>query len=270
MAIFDWLTGRRRRRELPEYSLLRAAPGQALPDGLTREESAETLEVRRIAIEDDLRRTRLGPEAEAPCFFTLVDARGSGVVTMPPQNGGGPCVPVFSTPFRATDYKDTWLTPGPTFHSLVSTAAQLSGMLRALQGAGIATIALDCCPRCAAVAVTDIASLQTPGAVLSLWAIFKSTEMARLELYLSYALRSARAGQLEEARTVALATVSHVNLEDPRVHLLLGELGVALGDRTLVQEAHIHLRFFKHEGWEQTLAMLEKSGQPRFEGSEQS
>jgi hypothetical protein len=87
-------------------------------------------------------------------------------------------------------------------------------------------------------------------------------------LYFAYALRSARAGQLEVARDVALEAVGHVSLEDPRPHLLLGELAVALRDRTLLQEAQAFLRFFKHERWGQKLARAVQSGQALFEDGE--
>lgn len=105
--------------------------------------------------------------------------------------------------------------------------------------------------------------------MLALWAIHKATEIARLQLYCAYALRSARAGQLEAARDVALEAVGHVSSEDPRPHLLLGELAVALGDRTLLQEAQMFLRFFKHEPWEQRLSVAEQAGQALFENCEE-
>ena len=104
--------------------------------------------------------------------------------------------------------------------------------------------------------------------MLVLWTIHKATELARLELYFAYALKAARTGQLEAARDVALEAVGHVTLEDPRAHLLLGELAVMLHDRPLLQEARTFLRFLKHERWEQKLAMVAESGQARFESYE--
>jgi len=52
-----------------------------------------------------------------------------------------------------------------------------------------------------------------------------------------------------------------VNPEDPRPHLLLGELGVSLGDRTLLQEAQECLRFFNHDPWKRRLDHMVRSGQ---------
>jgi hypothetical protein len=183
-------------------------------------------------------------------------------------DGGRQCLPVFSTPFRGADYKQVLLSAGPPVQYLASTAAHLFRMLRDVEKAGIEAVTLDRCPRCSTFTVTISGSLKTPGDVLVLWAIHKATEMARLELYFAYALRSARAGQLEVARDVALEAVGHVSLEDPRPHLLLGELAVALRDRTLLQEAQTFLRFFKHERWGQKLARAVQSGQALFEDGE--
>lgn len=68
------------------------------------------------------------------------------------------------------------------------------------------------------------------GDTLNIWAVFKSTELARADLYIEFALIEARAGWLEVAREVALEPVDHVTLENPRPHLLLGLVGVKLGD----------------------------------------
>jgi hypothetical protein len=86
-----------------------------------------------------------------------------------------------------------------------------------------------------------------------------------LDLYFAYALQLARAGHLETARDVALETVGHVSLEDPRPHLLLGELGVALGERTLIDEAQEFLRFLKQNAWERNLAEIVRTGRPTFQ-----
>jgi hypothetical protein len=266
--MLEWLTGRKNRRELPEYSHLRAVPTRALPSDLAHEESGEVFGSRRMAIEEGLRRTHLDPEGDTPRFTALIVPGGKGVVTIPMPDSGRQCLPVFSTPFRAADYRQALLTAGPPVQYLASTAAQLYGMLRDVEEAGIETVTLDRCPRCSIFTVTGIRSLKTPGDLLVLWAIHKATETARLELYFAYALRSARAGQLEAARDVALEAVGHVSLEDPRPHLLLGELAVALDDRTLLQDAQRFLRFFKHEPWEQKLAVAVQSGETLFEDCE--
>ena len=86
----------------------------------------------------------------------------------------------------------------------------------------------------------------------------------RTELYLAYALDAARASRLEEARDVALSAVGHVSLEDRRLRLLLGQLAVALGDRTLLREAKAFLRFLNLSAWERMLEEVEQAGSPDF------
>lgn len=102
---------------------------------------------------------------------------------------------------------------------------------------GVKSLTIDRCPRCSIFVATEISGLQWAQDLLNVWAIHKATELARLDLYFAYALKSARAGQLAAARDVALEIVGHVSLEDPRPHLFLGELGVALGEPALVNEA---------------------------------
>ena len=114
-------------------------------------------------------------------------------------------------------------------------------------------------------AATAIRSLKTPADLGVLWTIHKASEMARLELYVAHALRSARAGQLEAARDVALESVGHVSLEDPRPHLLLGRLAVVLRDRTLLEEARRFLAYFNHESSARKLALTVESGHALFE-----
>jgi hypothetical protein len=98
-----------------------------------------------------------------------------------------------------------------------------------------------------------MSAMKTADDVVTVWCIHKATELARADLYFGYAQESARAGRLEIARDVALETVGHVSLEDPRAHLLLGEVAVALRDRKLLREAKAFLRFLHLDRWERKL-----------------
>ena len=64
---------------------------------------------------------------------------------------------------------------------------------------------------------------------------------------------------------MALETIGHVTVEDPRPHLLLGQLGVGLRDRRLVREAKAFLRFLKFDELERKLDDVARSGSPDFE-----
>jgi hypothetical protein len=104
--------------------------------------------------------------------------------------------------------------------------------------------------------------------IVALWAIHKATELARAELYFEYASWSARGGRLEIARDVALEAVGHVTWEDPHLHLLLGQIAISLGDRTLLRETRAFLRFFKLVPWERKLDEIQRSGSLDFTRSE--
>jgi hypothetical protein len=137
-------------------------------------------------------------------------------------------------------------------------------MLCDLEAAGVKRFTLDRCPRCEIFTVIGSGSVKTADDLLTLWAISKAMELTRADLYFAFALDSAHSGQLEVARSVALETIGHVTLEDPRPHLLLGQLGVVLRDRRLVEEARAFLRFLKFDEWEQKLDDVARSGSPDF------
>ncbi len=136
---------------------------------------------------------------------------------------------------------------------------QLAAMLSDLAGTAVEAITIDRCPRCAVFTSFASEQLRSAADLITVWAITKATERARADLYLSYAVNSARAGALERARDVALEAIGHVSLEDPRFHLLLGQIGLALGDPSLLREARAYLRFFKLVPWELKLYQDESS-----------
>lgn len=251
--------------ELPEYSALRSAPTRGLPPDLRQEESGDSFTARRGAIERAMIESDARLRMDLPLFIEMLAGDKGGLLTITLPGTRKPCLPVFTTPFRAADYKRTLLTSEPSIQYLSSTAEQLTRMLHDIQEEGITSLALDRCPRCSLFTIVETSSLKQDQDLLRVRAIHKATELARLELYITYALNSAKEGQLEKARNVALETVGHVNFENPRPHLLLGELGVALGDDGLLREAQEFLRFFKHDSWSQRLTDIARSGQPQFE-----
>jgi hypothetical protein len=262
--MFEWLTGKKTRSEMPGYSRLRAVPTRPLPPDLAQEEAGESFLAKREAVERSIGEPGRRPREDTPLFTGLIPADGRHVISITLPDGGGHCLPVFTTPFRAADYRQTLLATVPGVRYLSSTAPQLLGMIRDVEGVGIQSFTLDRCPRCSIITTIGSSSVKSADDLLVLWTIHKATELARLDLYLDYAMASARAGQLETARDVALETVGHVNPEDPRAHLLLGELGVSLGDRTLLREAQECLRFFNHGPWNRRLDQVVQSGQPNY------
>jgi hypothetical protein len=263
--MLEWLTGNSNRKGLPEYSALRLIPTRGLPPDLAETEKSNAFATSRDNLQIELCKAPRRSLDDEPVFMELLEAGGTGVVTIPLPVNGGLCLLVFSTPLRAFDYVQTLLASGPPVHYLSSSPLQLIQMLRDVEAIGINTLALDRCPRCSIFTNLGTSSLKTSDDLFGIWCIFKATELARANLYYSYALEAARAGRIETARDVALGTIGHVNLEDPRQHLLLGQLAVRLRDRELLREAKAFLQFRKLNRWERKLDQVVQSGSPDFE-----
>jgi hypothetical protein len=200
---------------------------------------------------------------DAPLFISLMRSDRRGIVTMTLPDGRH-CLMAFSHWVRAEDYRGALLVAEPRLGSLVSTPRELLQMLRDIEAAGITCLALDRCPRCPTFCIVPTDSIKTVDDVIRMWSASKSVQHARLELYLSHALNLARTGRFFLARDVALEIVGHVTPDDPRVHLLLGELGVALGLPKLSTEAGHALRLLNYADWEERLRQVVKSKSPAF------
>jgi hypothetical protein len=262
--MFDWIL-HRRKRQLPDYSRLRATPSRQLPPDLREWELAEPFMLRRNASRDDLGGAHR-PADDQPLFTTLLLPGGNGVVTMVLPDQKGRCLLLFSTPLKAADYVQTLISSGGPARYLSSTPLDCQRMISDLANMGAEGYALDRCPRCGVCCVMNSRSIHNAADLLTLWSIQKGGELARADLYFGYALEAARAGALEVARDVALETVGHVSLEDPRLHLLLGQVAVGLRDRRLLAEAKSFLRFLKLDPWERRLDEVEHAGVPDFQG----
>jgi hypothetical protein len=165
-------------------------------------------------------------------------------------------MPVFSSSFRAAEYVRTLLASGPPISYLSSSPLELLAMFRDLKQFGIDEFTLDRCPLCEEFCAVYTASITTTDDVINCWAVFKSIQLARLELFLDYAQEAARAQQFYTARDVLLEAAAHVSVEDPRLHLSLGQVAVAIYDSELLHEAKTFLRFFKLKSWEHKLDLI--------------
>lgn len=264
--MLEWLTGKKKHKEeLPIYSELKSIFTRGLPPELADKEASEVFTSQREEREHELLEPTRRPSNNAPLFTALLRGQDGGVVTINLPDNGGVCLPIFSSPLRAADYLQTLLPAGFSVQYLCSSPLELIALLRDLEEVGVEAFTLDRCPRCETFTSIGSDSVKTADDLLNLWAIFKATELTRADLYFAFALDSARAGQLEVARSVILETIGHITLEDPRPHLLLGQLGVGLGDRRLVEEAKAFLRFLKFDEWARKLDHVARSGSPDFE-----
>jgi hypothetical protein len=104
---------------MPGYSALKANPSRGLPADLTEKEGSPSFSVHCQALQSALLDTRQRPEIDAPLFTELLDP-DSGFVSLNLPNGSR-CVPIFSTPFRAADYRYTLLSRGPRLQYLCTS-----------------------------------------------------------------------------------------------------------------------------------------------------
>jgi hypothetical protein len=260
--MFDWLKWKGSRDQLPEYAAIRKRPNRDMPLELKASEAGETLVAQGEAMRRALRAPPGRPKDDSSLFMVLIPARQAGFVTFPLPDQSM-CLPVFSSFFRAADYKRTVLANGPPAAYRIKPE-QFVAMLRRLRELGINQFTLDRCPRCSVAVVIGSTSVKTADDAMAIWSGARAADLVRLEMYLGHARLFAQADNLEVAREVALETVAHVSPDDPRVHLLLGQIAVALGDRQMLREAKAHLRFLKHDSWEQRLDESVRSGTPDF------
>jgi hypothetical protein len=248
---------------LPDYSRLKTNAGPGLPPDLNARERSDAFTARTMRFQREILDTARRPADDSPLFTALLIADGRPVTISIPE-GGGQCLLVFSTRVHADDYVRTLLASAPRLHYDCSTPLQSVGMLRTLRQVGVDFFVVDLCPRCSVSIAISSDSMRAAADIVKIWGMRKALELAWTELYFDYALEAARSGGLEVARDVALESVGHVTMEDPRPHLLLGQVAVVMGDRTLLLEAKAFLRFFRFTDWERKLDEVERSGSTDF------
>ena len=256
--MFDWLRRRSKNQTLPEYSGAREIPSRGVPSGSSEPEANEVFSARCDSIQRWLCESPRRPQIENPLFVEILTGNSQSVLTIE-QTKDSHCMPVFSSPFRAADYVRTLLASGSPMAYLSSSPLELLAMFRDLRQVGINEFTLDRCPRCETFCAISTASMTTTDDVINCWSIFKSMELARLEQFLDYAQAAARAEQFYTARDALLEAAAHVSVEDPRLHLALGQIALALYDSELLQEAKTFLRFFKLKSWEHRLDQTAQS-----------
>src|SRR5262245_21082914 len=268
---FDRLI-RGHRPELPGYRILKKTPSTPLPTDLASSERNETFRALARARQEELRRPPYKPPADTPLFISILDPRpkeGSkrGLLTIVAPDRKGRCLLLFSSLWRAADYAQVRLSSWGSLHHYLSTTPE--GAVRMLSDCarnGIASFAIDRCPRCTVFAAVKIAADLNANQLVEFWSVSKGYQCVRADLYFEYALQSARDGRLQAARDVALEAVGHVTLEDPRFHLLLGQLALKTRDRHLLREAETFLRALRADVWTRKLDDLKRSRNPDFKG----
>ena len=256
--MLDWLTRRGKNQTMPEYSGAREIPSRGVPSRCSEQEAHEAFGARCDSIQRWLCEPPRRLQDERRYFVALLTENSQSVVTIE-RTSESHCMLVFSSPFRAADYVRTLLATGSPDTYLSSSPLELLAMFGDLRPVGIDEFILDRCPRCEVACAIYTSSLTTTDDVVNCWSIFKSMELARMEEFLKYAQAAARAEQFYTARDVLLEAAAHVSVEDPRLHVAMGQVAVALYDSELLREARSFLRFFKLKSWESRLDQVAHS-----------
>jgi hypothetical protein len=252
-------------RELPTYRALAWTATQALPEALLRREE----EVRATSGDRHVKRLEsvpCRPADDEPLYTALVTGTPPHIGFATAQAAEGPCWLTFTTPLRAAHYRDQ--VPSDTTSRDVGylelTAIEFVRALELARDAGIARFVVDPCAYCPhglAVAGDD---LRRPLDAIAIWAMATAQIELRTHVFMRYALDAAGAARFEEARDVALCAVAHVTADEPHLHLLIGQLGVALGAPSLVREARRCLQFLGRDALASALDDAMRARVPDF------
>lgn len=253
-----------RPRAIPIYSALLEQPMRSVPEGLSERESSPEFQKHRDGWQAKLL-AQPRPADGQPIITSLATPAG-GVVTFAMPDTGAHAALYFSSPARAADYKDAMGIEGEPGQILALTLPGFLQMLRDLEPSAVTAFAFDRCPRCSEVSVIPAHEVTTIEQAWTVRSAYKAREIAREQLYFAYALDAARAGHLDEAREVALQAAGHITLEDPNMHLLIGQLGVALAEPTLTADALTMLKVMKADVHAGKLALISEIGAADFEG----
>jgi hypothetical protein len=262
---------------LPHYSALDQNAKLDVPEALRAAAKSDLLIDRAQELQKRLMSPPNRPPDDQSLFTFFVASEQVGVITYQAPLSGT-CVPVFMAAIDAGEYKRLLLRDIQTRY-MVSSAVQFLKMVRDVEPTGVRTIAFNRCPRFAADSVRlptgvvfnlhdpgMIATrfLQTPSDVIEVWSVHTAKRHALVEVSLAFALKEARAGHLEIARDIALDALGHITLNEPHLHLVLGQAAIGLRDARLFGEARAFLEFLKRPELTAALDRAHAAGVPDF------
>lgn len=239
--LLDLLRGSRPRTPVTPYDpedirAARASASPALPD-FDRESSAAKLADQILSF----LASKEAPGVDDPLFHLAAPRNRSLEVTF---FGGESFLVAFTSLERLNHYRAA--TPGLSRApwTVTLSASDLDEVIPELAHVGLAGFILDPCPYCPATNVLPASALSNPTATLHFWAAERQSRNDLFERFLDKAREALAADRAKEALRIGQHIVTHLDAERPEVHLLLGECGVRLGDKKLVDRKLEILRSF--------------------------
>ncbi len=245
--MLDWIKQRFAADPSPIYTAIKRTPNRDLPAVLIELEQSAQHQADLEVSQARWREAPLRPADDAPLATTIAAPAETAFITLSlPQ---GPCLPLFTSPFRAMDYAAVRLGQKANVPVVVSSAADLVAAAPGLTQSGVVSVAVDICPRCLVAVLVGVESLVSTDRIITLCSVALGTRDARRELYLRDAESRLGWEDRRYAREVALAIVAHVDAEDPRAHWLIGQIAIADRNRGEFREALRFLELLGLPGW---------------------
>jgi hypothetical protein len=243
---------------LPRYTALEKSSIRKDRCNFSDLENSPQMDPLREQFQSELLSPLRCPPEDGPLLMTLLSGP-SGFFTLTHPDSKRPIFLTFSSPIRAGEYARAHGGSLPLRY-LSSSPKQFARILGDLKRSGtLESFALDVCPHCLVCTVIGIDSEFAPKDIIKIWAIHKSGHLARESLYFARANEARARGDFQDARETALHAIQHVTAESPRLHLLLGQVALFLGEKDTFCEARSFLEFLRAEQPLRELLAAEKS-----------
>lgn len=190
-------------------------------------------------------------------LLAIIRLGDSALLCLPGEVENPLCVPFFTSPLRAFHYAHVILGSESDQASVFFVSAdRFLAILRDTIKHEIRSFTVDPGPTCDFAAAVLSSNMKSTSGIYVAWAVYSSTRILAYDIYMTRAKQLLQRGDTEQARDIGLGIIGCTDVDDPSVHLLLGECGLVLGDERLLQDADDFLRFFEPR-WRDSLQRLQ-------------
>lgn len=201
------------------------------------EPSDETSIEPRFENHEHVRKSLLSPEHKPsyndPLIY-LLNIEGKGYYSIIQDDIDGKILLLFTSPHRAVQYaaatRSSEHEPGLVMYSPLEWEHDAEYFLKN----GLTHITLNKCPYCSTFYTVLMLSTINKDDLLKIWSVDTATKLIRYQYFLEEMRVKLDRGDIKGAREMGEYTVTHVEAEDPQVHLLLAECGIRQNDSELI------------------------------------